>query len=920
MGRTGKSLKHVMLLSVLAFLGACTPPRSPAPARLLIKVDGAPSATVEVTSATGQPVFRGAITGQIELAGLVPGPYRVDGQPANGVDPDPIEVRLGPGERGEVTVSYPSPKAHLTVKLKGIDRAGVVISREDQPVFSGEVAGQRDFLLEPGGYTVDGQPASGADPPAVDVELRAGAPQTLTLDYSAPPPPPAPGVRFLKPAPGEVLDQPVLHVELELDQPALYQALHVALLDRGVLKVWTVHPGTTRYTADIVLDPDSYNGDHTLLARVQKLGEASWTEAAAQPLTVQVPWKGSAFVEFTGLPSEVALEPGTSQTFTFTARSRNGFEGEARFSADALPGVTVSVPPDRATFAVGATKTLTLTVAVDPAAASGTRQAVVRWQDAWGLRTGYADFPVKASRKPVPRFSSPPSPWHARPVAIEVGVDDDGVMKEVRFYVDGQLLAQDDAAPYQASWDPGLQADGPHRLRAEAEDSLGFVGTVEMDLDLAIPLAVRRTLPLPATPAGAPFAFQGSVYLAAGDQVLRLTGPDATPDTLTLPSPVRKLLAWNDHLYAATDTGVHELAPDLTSTSLVWGGVSDFRALVAGSEPVAVYGNRLRALVSSSETLLPAAPSAAAASASLVFLGYPDGRLERRILGSSLPPEVRSAKEAIADLAVAGGALWQSTPTRVWRYPLTFNLLKSPDAFATADWTREGVTVDTDVAPDPEGEPRADRVTRDPAGAPPFRLFQSVPLAEGTYAFGVFAKGDPTTTLTLLAERTSDGSVLASQGPITLSDTDPWSYLEVVFTVPAGGGPVRVVIELDPAAQPALLSHSRLWEAPATTYTLCGAPNPFQPGGYFTDAGGCVFQLGRGKVLSTGHALLPGVGVDGNRFYLASSDGSLEAWEGAVLKATERPVAVTPVGGILDSGYLYLGYADGALRILDPLP
>jgi len=782
------------------------------------------------------------------------------------------------------------------------------------------VAGQRDFLLEPGGYTVDGQPAGGADPPAIDVKLKAGVPQTLTLDYSAPPPPAAPGVRFLKPAPGEVLDQPVLHVELELDQPPLYQALHVALLDRGVLKVWAVHPGTTRFTADIVLDPDSYNGDHTLLARVQKVGEASWTEAAAQPLTVRVPWKGSAFVEFTGLPSEVALEPGTSQTFSFTARSRNGFEGEARFGADALPGATVTVSPDRVDLAVGEAVTLTLSVTAEASADSGVRQAVVRWQDAWGLRTGYRGFTLKISQKPVPLFTSPGSIWHTRPVPLAVSVQDDGVMKEVRYFVDGQLVARTGAEPYRTDWEPGLQANGSHLLRAEAEDSLGFIGSVELNLELAVPLGVRRSLDLPAAPSGVPVAFQGAVYLAAGNWVIRIANPETPFESIRLPTSVRRILAWNGHLYAATDNGVYELSPDLSSSSPTWSGLSNFRTLLAGSEPIAIYGNRMRGLVSGTELVLPGTPIAAAASASLVFLGYPSNRLERRILGSSLPPETRWTTEPILDLTVSGGALWQSAPNRVWRYSLTFNKLKSPDAFATADWTHEGIAVATDVAADPEGQPRADRVGRDPGSPGPYRLSQTVGLPEGTYAFGVYAKGDPSTTLSLSAVRTRDGNVLASRGPVILSDTDPWSYIEIVFSVSAGGAQVQVIIELDPTAQPALLSHSRLWEAPGATYALCGAPNPFQPRGYFTDAGGCVFQIGRGKVLSTGHALLPGVGVDGNRFYLASSDGSIEAWEGAVLKATERPVAVTPVGGILASGYLYLGYADGALRILDPLP
>ena len=917
---TRKNQEWILLLFLFPLLFACRPSSPPTPASLKVQVVGVAGAPVEVT-ALGHPrrVFLGTVAGQVELSGLAPGRYRIDGRAVEGIDPKPVEADLGPGQRAEVAVVYPI-QATLTVRLAGTDRAGVVISREGRPVYAGEVAGHRAFSLEPGRYTVDGQPAAGTDPPAVDVELGAREDRTLTLDYAAPPPPPAPGVGFLAPPAGATLDQPTLHVEVEVRDPGLYQALHVALQARGVLKVWSVVPGQTRYAADLVLDPDSYNGPHTLLARVQKNGQARWEEAASQPLTVAIPWKGSAYLELAGLPSAVALEPGQERQFTFTARSRNGFEGEARFSADPLSGVAVRVAPESARFAVGEEKNLTLTVAVDPPAASGTRRATVRWRDAWDLRSGYQEFAVRASRPPTPRFTDPASPWTGRPVPLEATVEDDGTMKEVRFYVDGSLLARDDAAPYRAQWDPGLLANGPHRLRAEAEDRLGFVGTTERALELAVPLGVRRTLPLPSAPSGAPIGFGGAVYLAAGAWVVRLTGPADAPQTLALPAPVHRLLAWNGHLYAATATGVQELAPDLSSATPVWTGVSDFRALVAGSEPVAVYGDRLRALVSGTETALPAPPTAAAATASLVFLGYPSGRIERRILGSGLPPEAATADEPIADLTVANGALWQSAPGRVWRYPLAFNLLKSPDAFAAADWTRENLRVETDVAADPGGEPRADRVSREPTGTAPFRIYQTARLDAGDYAFGVYAKGDPRTALTLRAVRVSDQAVLGQLGPRSLAETDPWGYLEAPFRVAAGGTEVRLEIALEATADPALLSQARLWPTPKAAFPLCGAPNPFQPGGLFTDADGCVFRLGQGKLLDAGTPLLPAVGEAWGRLYLAATDGGLTAWEAGARRASERPVQATPVGGFLAQGLLYLGYRDGTLRILDPLP
>ncbi len=918
-----KRERKFLALLLPALLLACNAPVKPAPASLLIKVLGAKGATVEVTAAqNGKRVFLGTVVGEAELAGLEPGPYRIDGKAENGVDPDPVETKIAPGARAVVALDYRAPVAQavLTVRLLGVERASVVLSREGQAIFSGEIAKSRAFTLEPGRYTVDGQPSGAADPPAVDVELKGGETKTVDLDYTAPPPPPAPGVRILAPAAGSTLTQPLLHVEVEIQDPGLYRALHVAFLAKGVLKVWSVQPGQTRYQADLVLDPDSYNGQRTLVARVQKTGEAQWTEAASEPLTVAIPWKGSAYVEFQGLPAEVALEPGQSRRFSFLARSRNGFEGKARFTADPLDGVQVTVSPSQSTFAVGEEKTLTLTVTADPGAASGVRQGTVRWQDAWGLRSGYRSFPVKASKKPVPAFTAPASPWHARPVPIAATVQDDGVMKEVRFYLDGKLLSRDDAAPFETQWTPGLVENGPHRLRAEAEDSLGFVGTAELSFDLAVPLGVRREIGLPASPSAAPVAWNGAVFLPAGNRVLRLQSPDAkSVDSLDLGAPVRKLLVWNNRLFAATETGVYEIAGDFATAPLRWGGQSDFRDLVAGSEPIAVYGNRLRGLESGSEAQLPEPPTAVAATASLVFLGYPSGRIERRILGSSLAPEVRTAKEAIVDLAVYGGALWQSAPNRVWRYPLTFNRLKSPDAFAAADWAREGVIVETDVAPDPEGEPRADRVTRDAAAAP-FRLTQTVQLEEGSYAFGVHAKGDPATALTLRAVRTDDGQVLGSRGPVTLADGDPWTYLEAPFSVPPGGAKVRVEIALEAGAGPALLSQARLWLAPSPAFSTCGTPHPFQPGGLFTDAGGCLFRLGTGKLLQTRADLLAGVAEAGGVFYLAGAAGDLEAWRGSARKAAEKPVAAAPVGGILARGYLYLPYADGKLRILDPLP
>lgn len=67
------------------------------------------------------------------------------------------------------------------------------------------------------------------------------------------------------------------------------------------------------------------------------------------------------------------------------------------------------------------------------------------------------------------------------PVTVQANATDAGSgVREVRFYIDGELAASDAEAPYEFRWDPAFPSIGWRTLRAEAEDHDGNVAQDEV--------------------------------------------------------------------------------------------------------------------------------------------------------------------------------------------------------------------------------------------------------------------------------------------------------------------------------------------------------------------------------------------------------------------------------------------------------
>ena len=62
-------------------------------------------------------------------------------------------------------------------------------------------------------------------------------------------------------------------------------------------------------------------------------------------------------------------------------------------------------------------------------------------------------------------------------VALDAGVIDASPLTQVRWLLDGRVIAGDDTAPWTAAWDSRDVPDGRHRLEVEAVDAAGNVGT-----------------------------------------------------------------------------------------------------------------------------------------------------------------------------------------------------------------------------------------------------------------------------------------------------------------------------------------------------------------------------------------------------------------------------------------------------------
>jgi len=93
---------------------------------------------------------------------------------------------------------------------------------------------------------------------------------------------------------------------------------------------------------------------------------------------------------------------------------------------------------------------------------------------------------------PVVTLNSPGSPISGSVNLTATATDDQGIV-EVRFFVDGMLIAPDATSPYAIGWATTAVADGQHTLTAEAEDFAGNVG-VSPDVIVTVQNAAPATL------------------------------------------------------------------------------------------------------------------------------------------------------------------------------------------------------------------------------------------------------------------------------------------------------------------------------------------------------------------------------------------------------------------------------------------
>jgi hypothetical protein len=65
-------------------------------------------------------------------------------------------------------------------------------------------------------------------------------------------------------------------------------------------------------------------------------------------------------------------------------------------------------------------------------------------------------------------------------VTIEASASDNEVVSDVKFYVDGTLLATDSTPPYSAVWDTRGYSRGWHSIEAVATDTSGNTASDEI--------------------------------------------------------------------------------------------------------------------------------------------------------------------------------------------------------------------------------------------------------------------------------------------------------------------------------------------------------------------------------------------------------------------------------------------------------
>ncbi|WP_157202940.1 phage head spike fiber domain-containing protein [Calidithermus chliarophilus] len=855
-----------------------------------------------------------------------------------------VVVTLGDWRwEGVVTlqVGAAPPPATLNIALEGIQSAPVTVVRKADAfkVFEGTVQGSKALGgLEAGTYTVIGGKVEGfTEPLPWEGSLNPGDNVTVPLKYTAGTGPVEPGITIL--APGDTITEPRFEVRVKLDNPGLYSVMHAIFEDKGILTSWSVNPNQSTYSAQVTLNPDLYNGPHILRIRLVKGGKL--VDGPAKQVVMNAPWNGAGELEFLGFPASVTLEPGQSTTLSGTLRSVNGYQGPTFLRVSAPSGISVSLNPTQVDMVAAGEVPLQLAVSV-PSSSTGLFVVHLEAKDQWDLQHFYTSLNVNVPGKPSVSLSLPADPVTSRPVPVQAQVTGGGQIAKVEFFVDDSLKATDTASPYEWNWDPGLTSNGKtFTLKAVATTAAGLSGEAQATRRVELPLGVRGTVDLGITPGAGPVTWNGNVYVGGSDgggngRVVRVKPQDLSKVSLSFSSePVRALLLEGGRLYVATNASFYWTDASLGSARHLWtpeGG--EFCCLEGGGGVYAAYGSVVRSFAEDWALDVGEPVRALASAGGGALYVATDTRILRRAADGLLEAEPHGWQ--VGRLEVAFNRLWLLTPGRLLRHPLTLNPLRDPDAFEGTGWEQEGTDVRANVANAPDNRKTADQVLVN--GASHF-LRQRVPVQpETAYTFSFYARNNGGSAAAYsVHDPIHDAEIVPVTSYIdTLKAEDgAWKRIIVNFTTPAevtevvlyplkdSGEGVNLLLwgaRLDRGATPAA------YEAVAG-HNLCAEPTGMALLNdlWVSDAGGCLTRANSQGAMSQpfkgSKPLAFAPAASGGRLYLAYNDGTLLAVTsaGSVVKQ-ETPVAEAPVLGIAALERLWVPYASGKIRVVDPVP